>query len=52
MNKNNNSIINSPAPPSIQQTGQNNVNVTRICKQKNSSNIRKEKNSRRTTCSF
>lgn len=30
MNKNNNSIINSPAPPSIQQTGQNNVNVTNL----------------------
>ena len=30
MNKNNNSIINSPAPPSIQQTGQSNVNVTNL----------------------
>lgn len=30
MNKNNNSIINSPAPPSIQQTGQSNVNITNL----------------------
>lgn len=30
MNKEDNSIINSPAPPSIQQTGQSNVNVTNL----------------------
>ncbi len=30
MNKKNNSIINSAAPPSIQQTGQSNVNVTNL----------------------
>lgn len=30
MNNNKNSIINSPAPPSIQQTGQSNVNVTNL----------------------
>jgi hypothetical protein len=30
MNNDKNSIINSPAPPSIQQTGQSNVNVTNL----------------------
>lgn len=30
MDKSNNSIINSPAPPSIQQTGQSNVNSTGV----------------------
>ena len=30
MNKKNNSITNSPAPPSIRQTGQRNINVTNL----------------------